>query len=367
LFLNSISVSNFRNILSCELNFNSRVAVFVGQNGQGKTSLLEAIYLLSHSKSFRTNRSTELISKLAGGPTEATAILDTADGTKNLSYRYQNSKREVFINGNKVTSASQFYGTAKVIDFTPDDLFLVKGSPSERRRFIDKILAIVDKEYLESLVRYQRALKNRNALLINSKPSQKLQAELALWEAPLIENGKLVSQKRAQLIALLSLEAGRIYSKLAQNNELFEVNYKSHFTKELDQASEYQKRYNRDLKLKTTSFGVHRDELEINLNSGFGMSAAKEIASQGQTRSVALALKLAGIECLKSASFGEDPIVLLDDVESELDQKRRSFLLEYLIGIKSQIFIATTNRDALPGLEKIAQFFTVQEGIIAPM
>ena len=314
MFLSSISVSNFRNILFDELTFSSRVAVFVGGNGQGKTSLLEAIYLLSHSKSFRTNRSTELISKFAHGPTKVQAELETNDGSKNLSYLYESSKRSVFINDNKVTSASDFYGAAKVIDFTPDDLFLIKGSPSERRKFIDKLLAIVDKEYLEALVRYQRALKNRNALLSSIKTGENIQSELSLWEEPLIENGEIISAKRHSLINVLSQEAGKIYSKLTDKKEYLECHYKTHFVKGFDKKTEYKKRITRDMRLKATSFGIHRDELEISLNTGFGFTTAKEIASQGQTRSAALALKLAGIEFLKSASLGEDPIVLLDDV-----------------------------------------------------
>jgi len=205
LFLNSISIANFRNILSCDLKFSSRVAVFVGGNGQGKTSLLEAIYLLSHSKSFRTSRSTELISKVGSGPTKVSAELNSNNGSKNLSYLYEAAKRSVFINENKITSASEFYGAAKVIDFTPDDLFLIKGSPSERRKFIDKLLAIVDKEYLESLVRYQRALKNRNALLSSSKANERIEIELSLWEDPLIENGEIISRKREQLIKVLQI------------------------------------------------------------------------------------------------------------------------------------------------------------------
>jgi len=367
LFLNSITVENFRNINLCELKFTRRVAVFVGGNGQGKTSLLEAIYLLSHSKSFRTNRAAELISKSATGQTKVRAELDSSDGSKSLSYCYDSTKRSVFINENKITSATDFYGVAKVIDFTPDDLFLVKGSPSERRKFIDKLLAIVDRDYLESLVRYQRALKNRNALLSSSKQNNNLEAELALWESPLIENGEIISRKREQLINALDIQTKRIYAKLSDKNEDIRCDYKTHFVKDLDKRGEYKKRLGRDIRLKATSFGIHRDDLEISLNTGFGMTLAKEIASQGQTRSAALSLKLAGIEFLKEASFGEDPIVLLDDVESELDQRRRSFLLDFLLGINSQIFIATTNREALPGMEKIAQFFAVEGGQISPI
>jgi DNA replication and repair protein RecF len=363
-FLREISLLNFRNILTCELSFSSRVSVFVGGNGQGKTSLLEAIYLLSHSKSFRTTRSQELISKFGTGLTKVDAELDTNDGSKTLSYSYNKGKREIYINSTRITSAKEFYGTAKVIDFTPDDLFIVKGAPGERRRYIDKLLSIVDPEYLESLVRYQRALKNRNALLNQNLDKTQLQKDLVYWEGPLIESGEVIARKRDKLIEILNRDANKIYSSLTSSNEQIACKYKTHFESGIDKEAEYRRRLERDIRQKSTTFGIHRDDLVISIDTGFGLTDAKEIASQGQTRSAALALKLAGIDFLKEASDGEDPIVLLDDVESELDQNRREFLLGYLLKIQSQILIATTNKNALPGMEKNAQYFVVSEGKI---
>ena len=373
MFLKHLTVSGFRNILQAELKFSSRIAVFVGGNGQGKTSLLEAIYLLSHTKSFRTSHFKELVTRLPDAhlPTEVSAELNTSFGSQTLRYQYQKGKREVYVNANRVTAASDFYGVAKVIDFTPDDLFIVKGSPQERRRYLDKLLAIVDREYLENLVRYQRALKNRNALLTQQKGTVeggagKLRAELALWELPLIESGEIISKKRALLLAQLTKQAQVIYSSLSSSREQIRFIYKTNFKDTLDKKEEFQRRFERDLRTRSTSLGIHRDDIDIEIDTGFGMSDAKEIASQGQTRSLALALKLAGIEFLRQASAGEDPIVLLDDVESELDSSRKRYLLDYLLRIQSQVFVATTSEDALPGLAERAQYFAVRDGKITP-
>jgi len=363
MFLKHLSLSSFRNLLHTDLNFSSRISVFVGDNGQGKTSLLEAAYLLSHNRSFRTNKLADIKSKLtSAAPLSVSGTFTTDIGEKTLSYTYGEGRRQVFLNGNRITTAEDFFGTVKIIDFTPDDLFIVRGSPTERRQFLDKILAVSDRDYLSSLLRYSKALKNRNSLLAQRSPSR---SDLIPWEETLIKEGAIISKKRAELIAFLGAKSRDIYGSLVNDAAIESIQcvYESHFLK--NPAPLYDESFQKDLRYGSTTVGIHRDELQIQFDTGFGHRPAKEIASQGQTRSAALALKLAGVQYLRAHGASGDPIVLLDDVESELDLGRRERLLKYLISQTSQILIATTDRRALPGIE--GEFFSVKSGEVQPL
>lgn len=347
MFIKQLSIAGFRNITNATLEINSRVSVLVGANGQGKTSVLEAMYLLGHNRSFRTSRSQELISRLPHeGDTTVSAVIETADGEKTVAYRFADGRKQIFVNGNRVTTASEFYGTVKIIDFTPDDLFIVKGAPSERRQFLDKILALIDRDYVDALVRYQRALKNRNALLAADRPRAELRTECTHWEETLIQDGLRIAKRRAALVQELNKTSQTIYGDLIGEGgtEKIFIHFESAFLKHEDQKRAFTDSFDRDLRLRTTTFGVHRDDLGVEIDTGFGQRKIREIGSQGQTRTAALALKLAGVEYLRGHGEPGDPIVLLDDVESELDPSRKGRLLEYLLSNRSQIFIATTEK-----------------------
>jgi DNA replication and repair protein RecF len=329
------------------------ISVFVGKNGQGKTSLLEATYLLGHHRSFRTSRVSEVRSyQTDSGFTEVSGIFFDESGERSLSYRFEGGKRLVFVNNNRVKAAADFFGQVKIIEFTPQDLFIVTGSPSERRAYIDKLLSISDREYFLSLLRYTKALKNRNAMLLGGGSI----ADLKPWEAILCTEARLISEKRIALVEKLNHLAGSIYQSI-EPEERISLEYLGETELMFD--------YERDLRLKSTTSGVHRDDLQLYLDTGFGRKWAKETASQGQIRSLTLALKLASVEFLRE--LGQTPIVLLDDVESELDENRRSKLLRYLTALGGQILIATTNRYALPGIEKEAIYYSVESGIINPV
>jgi len=206
--LKNLELKQFRNLASQTVSFSERVTLITGKNGQGKTSLLEAIYLLGQSKSFREFRAKELVCWGSNNQEcQVDSTVDTEDGTKNVSYKVINGSRQVFINKERVKKASNFYGLVKSVEFIPDDLQLIKGEPSLRRRFIDKVLAMVDKNYVDSLVHYQRALKNRNALLKSffkngSKPSthSELIANLAPWDSALAGHGREVCIKRLAFV-----------------------------------------------------------------------------------------------------------------------------------------------------------------------
>ncbi len=299
--------------------------------------------------------------------TSVTGIVETADGTKELRYQFKGTKRQVSLNGHRITAATEFFGSVKVIDFTPDDLFLVKGAPGERRQFLDKLLALVDREYVESLVRYQRALKHRNALLkgFDGGGKAEFRKQLSHWEETLIGDGRRIASKRKGLAERLSRQAAEIYSSLLTPpaSESITCGYESAFLETEDLPAAFDGSFEKDLRRKSTTFGVHRDDLLLEIDTGFGAKPMREIASQGQSRSAALALKLAGVEFLRAG--GEDPIVLLDDVESELDATRRAKLLNYLLELNSQIFVATTDPAALAGSLGDAQVFRIDAGSVS--
>lgn len=361
MYLRSISISRWRNITELELELSPGAVVIIGRNGQGKTSLLEAIYLLGHTRSFRParfadflQRSTNEVAKEAN----VKASIQTSDGEQSVSYTITDGKRQVFINGKRITAASSFFGAVRVIEFTPDDLYLIKGSPAERRPLLDKLLAAVDPFFVDALVGYNRALRHRNILLAkaDSRDLLLLRRELASFSAQLVKFGRDIADRRRKLVAELSEDVSKFYGELFSGDEGAETasaSYKSsviedgEILSEAEMMNRFEEHFEQDLKHKSTTFGVHRDDLTLNLDTGFGRRRARQIGSQGQTRTLAIALKMAGTEFLRRNS-GESPIVLLDDIESELDETRREALFDYLLKLEGQVIIATTDAKHIP-------------------
>jgi len=356
LFLHSISLSGFRNLSAGSYEFSSRVSSIYGRNGQGKTSFLEAIYLLAHSKSFRTSKNRELIAwSAARGSAEIEARITTQNGEQKLRVALLPRSREVWLNDKKVDSVLGFYGQVRVVIFTPEELQLVKGPPQQRRHFIDRTLAMVDPLFVKNALHYQRALKNRNALLT---AKERRPGELPIWDRLLIEHGRVLAEKRRDFSGYIDTETRRLYADISKGSvvdEKVEVCYESNFLREngeLKDAGELEVEYGenieRDFKRGSTSIGVHRDDLQLGLDTGEGFHDARSSASQGQARTFALALKLASLSFLRKHSE-EDPILLLDDVESELDEPRRHALYKSLKNSRSQVFLSGTQ--ALLGTE----------------
>ena len=356
-----LELSNFRNLEEQTVSFASNVTLVVGDNGQGKTSLLEAIHLLSHAKSFRTSKLSELVrwapakGQKALSDCRVSAVVSAEEGTRSVTWQLQRGKREVLVNDKKVKDAQSFYGQLTSVLFTPEDLQLVKASPALRRTYLDRILAMVDRSYVENIVGYQRALRQRNALLISAKRSpQSLSADaITTWNMLLVRYGKVVAAKRQQLREEISPAFKEYYRALAEKSageatEEVDCRYVSEFIsqgavrEDQDLLDEYASNQPRDLRQSLTMVGVHRDDLHLSLNSGFGLKAARRSASQGQARSLALSLKLAAVRYLGEHT-GEAPAVLLDDVESELDSGRRSQLYRLLAELGCQVIVTATD------------------------
>lgn len=381
-----LRLRRFRNLSHQEVEFPERVTLLVGKNGQGKTNLLEAIYLLAHAKSFRGTKPRGLVRwgdvEVEGQQSPAPAPepqdtpapsclvqaeLETNDGLREISYQVLAGKARISINGKKVVAASSFYGKLRTVLFIPEDLDFVSGMPQRRREFLDRTLAMVDSHFLDSLVAYERARKSRNEILRAYQEEKKagternfdLEKKLAVWDELLIENGRVVAKGRQQLKTGIEQEFQYYYALLANSQntneqginisgynqaESVRLEYQSKFL-ERDEVLHaerllelYQVSRLKDLRFLNTTFGVHRDDFIIHFLNAFGERAAKESASQGQMRSIVLALKLSALSFLGKTS-GDLPILLLDDVESELDQSRINAFYHLLSTLPNQVII----------------------------
>ncbi len=369
--LESIKLQQFRNLNAQTVSFPTRVSLIIGRNGQGKTSLLEAIYLLSQAKSFRESHSQELVNWNEERECLVDANIKTTDGTVEISYKVVKGSRHIFVNGERVKKASSFYGKIKAIEFIPEDLFLIKGGPNVRRRFIDKVLAMIDSAYVENIVHYQRALKNRNVILKKARNNSELVGNLGPWDILLVKHGLEVVKKRRAFIKALEPRLVEHYEAILgdeKKQENVSLSYKSDFNKPEtpeELLNIYREYVYKDVQRKNTIFGPHRDDLLIFHHKQLNEKTAKVSASQGQTRSMALAFKLAAADFIVSQT--EDaPLILLDDVESELDENRKNALYERLRAYeKSQVIITATEvSEAFKNKLSESQILLIHEGEI---
>ncbi len=385
----SLRIFNFRNLADVEISFQNRITLIVGNNGQGKTNLLEALYLLSQAKSFRMTKPSGLVSwhrtgeeKLFEKSCAVTGSVESSAGEREVSYVVEKGKGKVFVNGKQTVTASEFYGQVQTVLFTPEDLQLVKGSPGERRQFLDRTIAMIDRTFVEHLVSYERALRSRNELLRSFKGKKQIspalgkadqEKELAVWDEALIQHGSEVAKKRHTAVIAMSRSFKKYYEFLS-SFELEEVmeeaslEYRSKFFSDGESLSVPRLRElflatrTKDLHFNQTTFGIHRDDLDLFLENTYGEKMAKLSASQGQARSIVLALKFSSLDYLQEQG-GESPILLLDDVESELDERRKAALYELLTERKNQILI-TSNKRSLEFERHVkkAGIFTVKDG-----
>lgn len=348
--IQQLRLQNFRNYEDQLLTAVPGDNIFVGQNAQGKTNILEAIFLMTCARSHRTGRDPELIRQGAdhyrieltfsgwrGEDQELVIFYQDLDKSsdrelvRNLA-SHKRKRREITYQGARLESLAELYGLFQAVIFAPEDLQLVKGAPSERRRFIDLLLSKVDQNYFRHLQQFQQILRERNQLLKQAKRSknQFLQLQLELWTERLAAAGAELIQRRILAIEELTLFAQAALDTLSAGRERLAISYESyeHFQPEqsLEEISEsYRQRLERslqeDILRGSTSYGPQRDDLGLEINE----LQAKIYASQGQQRSLALALRIAELKYIE-AETSERAVLLLDDVLSELDPKRRTAL-----------------------------------------
>lgn len=347
MFCNQVEVKNFRNISEARVSFTDGVNILLGSNAQGKTNLLEAVYIASSGKSFRAQRDAELISF---GSDFASLKIEFTDVRKQkLEIQYAGGRRsKILLNDNKITRLSDLAGRFRCVLFCPEHLSLIKGAPAVRRDFLDIAISQLRPMYIVSLGKYEKILKQRNSLLKNALEDRAaFQQTIAYWSEALAHEAAILSKFRAsyavqvqnfmqECFADMSKVTGAkgelptlLYCGSAQLESYEDMNTtKEKYWKLLSENLE------REIYAGTTLYGVHKDDLEIFL----GGKSARQYASQGQQRSLALALKLAEGEIVKKES-GEFPVFLLDDVLSELDFGRREYLVDE---IKDKQVIMTT-------------------------
>ncbi len=332
--VNSVKLNNFRNISSMELNSCEGVNVIYGKNAQGKTNILESIWLFTGCKSFRGAKDSEF---LKFGEESAKIHLNFSDNVRDKNSEIifgTNKKKNVFLNGVSLHSSAELIGSFYAVIFSPSHLSLIKDGPSERRRFLDTALCQLKPSYAEHLAGFRRALLQRNALLKDIHLSPQLYDILDSWDEQLARYSAAVISERLKYIDILSEYSKEIYGGISENKEIFDIKYsrkditdknisvRDIYLLSLEKIKETRKE---DVALKTTSFGPHRDDIEILINN----VSARSFGSQGQQRSCALALKLGESEIIKKIT-GETPVALLDDVMSELDEKRQDYVLNHI-------------------------------------
>ena len=412
MLLNRIILRNFRNYIDCEVDFPQSVNLIVGGNAQGKTSLLEAIYFLCTAESHRATHDAELIRHhesgfyLKGTLRNGSNDVVSLEAIKQIRGQFRLKK-----NGILQTKRSEWIGQFNAVFFSPESLTLVKGGPSERRRFLDLLISQINSEYLKNLQKYNLVLKQRNELLKQIRATSTSITQLDAWNKLLIMHGTAVIIKRLEIFSQLKGYAIENYLKLAGAQESLALTYRSAVipddmlmlnsetavtnpVTEISDMDKIAKHFNvslntsreADLQRGTTSVGPHRDDFLIELESEAKTGAVHGVAdndnehnegdpqtfregaraygSQGQQRTIALALKLAELELIRDLT-GRDPIVLLDDVTSELDDKRTKYLLEVLQDLSTQTFITTTDAEPLVHYLKEPNVLTVENANVS--
>ena len=338
--LRSVVVADFRNISSVSIEPGHHFNLLYGCNGQGKTNLLEAIYLLGSPRSFRTSRLPELV-KHGERLAQIQGRVESGGIENVLRLIVEPVGRKVEIDGKAVHKASELHGKLNAVVFSPDDTGMVRTGPESRRRYLDRAVYMGDIGYLHCWHSYQRILKQRNHLLKNADKTG-----LDIWTEKLAEAGGEVIERRLRFVAVLDGKLQKYYAMISGDCETSRLSYQpdgvASVTREAirDELLELFQRHQRsDERYGTTTAGPHRDDLSFILDE----RPLKAFGSQGQQKSFVLALKMAEMDNLND-TFGEAPLLLLDDMSAELDARRNHNLIEFLTTREIQVFITTTER-----------------------
>lgn len=350
-----MKLKNFRNYELLSLGFDKSTNIFYGDNAQGKTNILEAVYLSGTTKSHRGTKDKDMIQF---GENES--HIETIVEKNGIKYQIdmhlkKNSPKGIAINKIPIRKASELFGIINIVFFSPEDLNIIKNGPGERRRFIDLELSQLDKVYLNNLSNYNRIVNQRNHLLKEIDYNKGALETLDIWDMQLIQYGNKIIERRQKFIEEINKIISNIHKKLTGNREDIKIVYEpSNGALSFEQA--LLKNKEKDLRIKSTSVGPHRDDIAF-LVSDIDI---RKYGSQGQQRTAALSLKLSEIELVKQ-SIHDTPVLLLDDVLSELDKHRQNYLLDSIHDI--QTLITCTGVDEFVNHRfSINKVFHVQSG-----
>lgn len=370
--INSLRLKQFRNYQKMNLQVENKVNLILGENAQGKTNVMEAVYVLAFAKSHRTAKDKELI-QWGEDFARIEADFSRKSGPMSLEVIFSAKGKKTKINGVEQRKLSEYIGALNVVMFAPEDLNLVKGGPQLRRRFIDMEIGQISPVYLHDLSHYQRILKQRNQLLKNMFPVPDKEQEMMLdiLSEQLAQTAAKVIFRRYAFLHMLQSWSGEIHKEISREKEELKVSYvpSTEVSDDMDlsmleeriKEKLGQSRHN-EIRRGVTLIGPHRDDLSLRINE----KEVQTFGSQGQQRTAALSLKLAEIELIND-HIGEYPILLLDDVLSELDHYRQSHLLHAIQG-KVQTFVTSTSVD---GIEhetlKKADTYYAEQGTLRQM
>lgn len=327
----SIELLNFRNYETLRLNLGEGTNIFYGDNAQGKTNLLESLYLSGTTKSHKSSKDREMIRFQA-----EEAHIRTVSEKKGKEYQIdihlkKNKAKGIAVNKVPIKKASELFGILNLVFFSPEDLNIVKNGPSERRRFLDVELCQLDAVYLYHLSKYNRTLAQRNKLLKDMVFRPELESTLPVWDSQLVSYGKKVIEGRERFVNELAEIVRRIHFHISGGKEALKVSYEPDIGQSSFEEGLAKCKF-KDLKTGTTNVGPHRDDLSFFVEN----VDIRKFGSQGQQRTCALSLKLSEIELVKR-SIHDAPVLLLDDVLSELDKNRQNYLLNSIHDIQALI------------------------------
>lgn len=361
-----VKLKNYRNYDEADVEFSDTYNIIYGNNAQGKTNIAEAIFLCASGRSHRTSRDNELL-KYGCDFFEIRLDYRKDNVKEQIHIIYKNNERKkVSINEIPLKKIGGLMGHLNAVMFSPEDLLLIKQGPAERRRFMDMALSQIRPSYFYDLQQYAKILVQRNNLLKEINMDRRLTDTLDVWDHHLVKTGTRIIKARKAFLSRLDKFSGERHARLTNNEEKLTLNYDPSFEMTgVENENDIEEAFRRniirvrekELIKGTTTIGPHRDDIDIILNG----ESTKIYASQGQQRTSVLSIKLAEIDFMKEET-SEYPVLLLDDVLSELDDRRKEFLLDNIEGL--QTFITSTEKRFFTKSGTNARFFIVKEGNI---
>ena len=335
MWINNIKINNFRNYNNEEIELNKNINIFYGENAQGKTNIMEAIFLSSMGKSFRAKKDKEMI-KIGENKATVEILFSKKDREGKIKIDLSN-KKSIYLNGIKLKKLSELLGNINIVIFTPDDINILKGGPQNRRRFLDIMISQLKPNYMYNLNLYLKTLEQRNNYLRQIKEYNKDENLLEIWDEKLAEYAYNIYKYRNEFINKIKNKIKNIHKEITNNKENIEIEYIT----ECDSKEKYlnllKERRKLDIIKGYTTNGIHRDDFNIYINE----KQLNIYGSQGQHRTAILSLKLSELNIILEET-GEYPILLLDDFMSELDESRRKHFLENIKD--TQIIITCTEK-----------------------
>lgn len=358
MYIKSLRLENYRNYETLSMDFSEGTNILYGNNAQGKTNILEALYLIATTKSHRGVFDKDLIRfGCDEGHIRSVIIKNGLDYQIDLHLRKARAKG-IAVNGQRIKRASELIGLLHIVFFSPEDLSIVKDGPSQRRRFVDMELCQLDASYLHDLSQYNKVVEQRNKLLRQIQEMPSLASTISIWNDQLLDYGVKVIKRRCSFLQDLNEIIGEMHGKLSGGAERLELLYEpnvteDHFEAELNRIGE------REKYMGSTAIGPHKDDFSFVCN-GIDL---RRYGSQGQQRTCALSLKLSELQLVKQ-QIGEEPVLMLDDVLSELDTSRQNYLINSLGGI--QTFITCTGLDEFVNNRlSIDRLYKIRNGQVA--